>query len=331
METATTESRPLIERRHAGTYRRAGLSRASRLGPAGHRRSSRHRGARFRRRWVLRDRVGAADARLSRLRGHSPARAPAARTSVCSHARDACAARPARASGPLASSAWGSPSEAVPEVERTLVYLSAALALGLALRRGATAGVLIGLWAGISVVCLYALATRLFPEQLAVFDQIAGYRLSEPVGYWNALGLLAAFGLLLAFGLVARADHSAGEASGCGVRRPARAHLLLHVQPRRLAWPGRGPPRRARARSSPPAAGADRRGDRTVARVCRADRFSIGPADGGRRPHACRRRGGRTCTGGLRRGARALCGRRRLHPRRARITSADRTGRAAGG
>ncbi len=107
----------------------------------------------------------------------------------------------------LASSAWGSPSEAVPEVERTLVYLSAALALGLVLRRGATTGVLIGLWAGISIVCLYGLATRLFPEQLGVFDQIAGYRLSEPVGYWNALGLLASFGLLLVFGLVARAEH----------------------------------------------------------------------------------------------------------------------------
>ena len=107
----------------------------------------------------------------------------------------------------LASSAWGSPSEAFPEVERTLLYLSAALALGLVLRRGSTLGVLIGLWAGISAVCLYALATRLFPEQWGVLDPIAGYRLSEPVGYWNALGLLATLGLLLAFGLVARMQH----------------------------------------------------------------------------------------------------------------------------
>ncbi len=107
----------------------------------------------------------------------------------------------------LISSAWGSPSEAVPETERTLVYVSAALALALVLRRGATNGVLIGMWGGILIVCLYALATRLFPEQLGVFDPIAGYRLSAPVGYWNALGLLAVFGLLLAFGLAARAKH----------------------------------------------------------------------------------------------------------------------------
>jgi hypothetical protein len=106
----------------------------------------------------------------------------------------------------LASSAWGSPSEAVPEAQRALLYVSGALALALVLRRGATAGVLIGVWLGITAISLDALATRLFPEQFAVFDPIADYRLSEPVGYWNALGLLAAFGMLLALGLAARAE-----------------------------------------------------------------------------------------------------------------------------
>ena len=117
----------------------------------------------------------------------------------------------------LASSAWGSPSEAVPEAQRTLLYVSAALALGLVLRRGVTAGVLIGIWARDLVVCLYALATRLFPEQFATFDPIAGYRLSEPVGYWNALGLLAALGALLAFGLAARGERLVRQARGGGV------------------------------------------------------------------------------------------------------------------
>jgi len=107
----------------------------------------------------------------------------------------------------LASSAWGSPSEAVPEAERTLLYGSAALAVGLVLRRGATYGVVIGMWAGATAVCLYALSTRLFPEQLGVFDPIAVYRLSEPVGYWNALGLLATMAVLLALGLGSRAEH----------------------------------------------------------------------------------------------------------------------------
>jgi tetratricopeptide (TPR) repeat protein len=57
-------------------------------------------------------------------------------------------------------------------------------------------------WAGVAVVCAYALATRLLPDRLGVFDPIAGYRLSEPLGYWNALGIFATLGLLLAAALV---------------------------------------------------------------------------------------------------------------------------------
>jgi tetratricopeptide (TPR) repeat protein len=48
------------------------------------------------------------------------------------------------------------------------------------------------------------LATRLFPERFGVYDSISNYRLSNPVGYWNALGILAAIGALLALGLAAR-------------------------------------------------------------------------------------------------------------------------------
>jgi O-antigen ligase/polysaccharide polymerase Wzy-like membrane protein len=49
-----------------------------------------------------------------------------------------------------------------------------------------------------TLVVAYGLGTRLFPERLGVFDPIAGYRLSEPLGYWNALGLVAALALVLA-------------------------------------------------------------------------------------------------------------------------------------
>ena len=43
------------------------------------------------------------------------------------------------------------------------------------------------------------------PDRLGQFDPTAGYRLSAPVGYWNALGILAVLGIILAFGLVFRA------------------------------------------------------------------------------------------------------------------------------
>jgi len=87
------------------------------------------------------------------------------------------------------------------EVERTFVYLLAALAVAAVARSSAYRGLLWGAWAGSTLACLYALATRLFPERLGVTDPVAGYRLSDPIGYWNGLGLLAAVAILLAAGL----------------------------------------------------------------------------------------------------------------------------------
>jgi O-antigen ligase len=58
--------------------------------------------------------------------------------------------------------------------------------------------------AGIAIVDVYSLATRLFPTRLGSFDPTAEYRLAAPVGYWNGLGILAVVGLAIAIGLVAR-------------------------------------------------------------------------------------------------------------------------------
>lgn len=90
------------------------------------------------------------------------------------------------------------------EAERTLVYLVAAMALLAVARRRTTGMLLGGTLAGIVAACVYALGTRTTPERFEVSDTIAGYRLSQPLGYWNGLGLLAALGLILALGFVAR-------------------------------------------------------------------------------------------------------------------------------
>lgn len=96
--------------------------------------------------------------------------------------------------------------ESVDELERALVYLTGLAALVLLVRRRSVAQLLAGTTIAIGLVCAYALATRLFPDRVGQFDSIAGYRLSEPVGYWNALGVLAALAaLLLATGFAARA------------------------------------------------------------------------------------------------------------------------------
>ncbi len=105
------------------------------------------------------------------------------------------------------SALWSiSSSASVREFERVLVYVALALAVALVLRRGDSPGVLGGAALGVSLVSTYALATRLFPDRFDTYaDPIIPYRLAEPLGYWNALGLLATMGLVVVFGFVAHA------------------------------------------------------------------------------------------------------------------------------
>ena len=134
----------------------------------------------------------------------------------------------------LASSAWGTPTEAVPEMQRALAYTAGAFAFALVVRQQRVQALLIGLWAGISVVSLDALAGRLFPERFAEYDTISVYRLSEPVGYWNALGVLAAFGLLLSLSLVARSENLVVRLAAAGSTVPLA--LTLYFTFSRGAW-----------------------------------------------------------------------------------------------
>jgi O-Antigen ligase len=108
----------------------------------------------------------------------------------------------------LASAAWA-PAVAWPvlEAERGLLYAVAALALGLVVTPERVVSLLAGIVAGVTAVSLYALATRLFPGRVGgTYDTSAGYQLAEPIGYWNALGLLFAVGLLLGAGLALRGE-----------------------------------------------------------------------------------------------------------------------------
>jgi len=109
--------------------------------------------------------------------------------------------------------------QTVLEVERTLVYVSAAAMLVLICARRSQRPVLGGLVCAIGAVSLFSLGTRLFPNELRVYDPTAVSRLSEPLGYWNGLSAFAALGAVLAFGF---ALHGRGP-----VVRAAAAALLV--------------------------------------------------------------------------------------------------------
>ncbi len=97
------------------------------------------------------------------------------------------------------------------EGQRVLLYVGALAALVLVVRRQTVPWVLAATLVAVSIASAYGLATRLFPERLGVYDPIAGYRLEEPLTYWNALGIFAAMGALLALGFAARGRALAGR------------------------------------------------------------------------------------------------------------------------
>jgi len=119
------------------------------------------------------------------------------------------------------------------EAQLALVYVGAALAALLVVRRGTYRALLGGIVVAITLVSAYGLATRLFPERLGSVDDLAGYRLAQPLGYWNALGIFAALGTLLAAGFAARGN-------GVVVRSLAGASTLILVPTLYFTF-GRGP------------------------------------------------------------------------------------------
>lgn len=105
------------------------------------------------------------------------------------------------------SAAWSiAPDASVQEAGRTFAYLAtfAAAMAAARLRPRAAPIVAGGLVSAGAVVCGWALATRVFPGALAENVSLLGARLSEPFGYWNALGAMAAIGVPAALWLGAR-------------------------------------------------------------------------------------------------------------------------------
>ncbi len=130
----------------------------------------------------------------------------------------------------LVSASWsGSPARALVEYDRVLLYLLAFLVLGALGRSQARLRWLMrGVAAGTFIVCACGLATRLAPDVWPVASSVAKDRLSYPVTYWNALGLLAAVGIVLCFALTSDAREApAGRVLAAGALPVLGATLLL--------------------------------------------------------------------------------------------------------
>jgi hypothetical protein len=125
------------------------------------------------------------------------------------------------------SISWSiAPSDSWIETNRTLAYLlcfAAALVMARIAPNG-WAPLLNGLMLAIAAVCFYALISRVWPDALADEDQFA--RISEPLGYWNAVGATAAMAVPAALWLGARRT---GGPVGRALAYPLLGMLLLTI------------------------------------------------------------------------------------------------------
>jgi hypothetical protein len=104
------------------------------------------------------------------------------------------------------SAVWSpAPMDSIDEARRGLVYVTALLAFLLIAGPGQAGALVGGVAAGATVVSGISLGARLFPSQPIERDPVEGTLLMEPLGYANALGILAAIGVVLSLGLAAQA------------------------------------------------------------------------------------------------------------------------------
>jgi hypothetical protein len=99
----------------------------------------------------------------------------------------------------LASTLWSADAQqSLLEARRTLVYVAVVLALVVLARRRASWTLVTATHVAITGVLVYALIRYLFGPRTK--DTFEGYLLSQPLGYANAVGILAVMGMLLALG-----------------------------------------------------------------------------------------------------------------------------------
>ena len=118
---------------------------------------------------------------------------------------------------------------------RAVAYAGLVVAALLVVRRRTVTHLIGGVTAGIGILALYGLATRLLPDKLGEFSSTAtNYRLATPIGYWNGMGVFCSMGILLALGFATRAKHVPARLAA-GAALPVLA-CSMYVTFSRGAW-----------------------------------------------------------------------------------------------
>lgn len=137
------------------------------------------------------------------------------------------------------SAAWsGTIGTSLLEAQRTLLFASVAVAVVLTARARDVSRYLVVALAVITTVAAYALCTRCWPARFSLVNDLAGYRLARPVGYWNGLGIVVACGACLAVGLVAGSGPRLVRSAAAAACVPLA--LTLYFTFSRGAWVGLG-------------------------------------------------------------------------------------------
>jgi hypothetical protein len=133
----------------------------------------------------------------------------------------------------LGSTLWSAhAAQSVLEARRTLCYVAVLLALVALARRAAVGSIVLATHVAITCLVLYALGRYLLGAHQST--EFEGYTLSDPLGYANAVGIVAALGILLGLGLGSRSD-SRRRRAGAAATLPPLA-LALELSSSHASW-----------------------------------------------------------------------------------------------
>jgi hypothetical protein len=132
-----------------------------------------------------------------------------------------------------ASTLWSAhAAQSLLETRRTLAYAAVLLALVVLARRRSAGTLVLATHVAISGLVLYALLRYLLGAHEP--HEFEGYLLSEPLGYANAVGIVAGLGILLGLGLGSRAESRRGRAALAATVPPLA--LALDLSGSHASW-----------------------------------------------------------------------------------------------